>query len=98
MKISQMMLFHLRKSWFDNCSGSTPLTLQNEVFFGQSGVVKCGPTPSDYNSNWTAEWTCNGNEIPQDADHTIVKTNGMSELTISRFFRTDTGKKYTTWS
>lgn len=67
-----------------------------EVFVGQSVTVKCGPPPAALNlgTDLTAEWRRNGDLINEDAEHTFSKNGGAANLTVSRFFTTDNGKKH----
>lgn len=53
--------------------------------------MTCGPAP---NNLMKAVWTLNGKEILEDTEHSFSNKDGVSNLTVSRFFITDNGKKY----
>ncbi|XP_051265384.1 adhesion G protein-coupled receptor F5 isoform X44 [Dicentrarchus labrax] len=73
---------------------SEPLKLDPaEGFFGSKVTVKCGPPPNNLNfvPNVVAVWTRDSQKIVNDGEHSISETNGISVLTVSRFFITNNG-------
>ncbi|XP_051265378.1 adhesion G protein-coupled receptor F5 isoform X39 [Dicentrarchus labrax] len=73
---------------------SEPLKLDPaEGFFGSKVTVKCGPPPNNLNfvPNVVAVWTRDSQKIVNDGEHSISETNGVSVLTVSRFFITNNG-------
>ncbi|XP_069559150.1 adhesion G protein-coupled receptor F5-like [Brachyistius frenatus] len=73
----------------------TPLQFNpTEVFFEKSVTVTCGPPPADLNfsASFAAEWTRNGQRIPEDSEHVFSRQDGAATLTVLRFFGSDNGQ------
>lgn len=80
---------------------STPLNYEpSQVFFGQNLTLTCGPPPTklNFSTDWSAAWIRDGILITEDNGHIFSKQNGTAKLTVSRFFRTDSGKQIDLYS
>ncbi|XP_041832371.1 adhesion G protein-coupled receptor F4-like [Melanotaenia boesemani] len=72
----------------------TTLVFQPQtIYIGYIANVKCGPPPPNImiESNWEAVWTVNGTNITADAQHSFTKTDGASQLVVSKFSEKDNG-------